>query len=257
MVLGAGRRDDREQRGVDAVRARGQDAELAALLAARGEEAPGALEVVAADHAAQDAAGRYGRAVVGHHQRDLTGRHHDQRRPLHGVGPRPEPEVQAGGQRVRLVAGLALQGDEAAAGQRGPGEALDDDTDLALADPHEAQQRPGQQRGRDQREEQVEDVRPEGRHGRLRWVRRATPAGSARTGRPRRVRRGSGAHEGRSLRLRLHSLWILGKRGATDHPAPCTMGWYCGYTVKGYTKDPREVPGGPSPVPLGPLKLER
>src|SRR5262249_25289640 len=47
VVIRRVRRDDREQRGVDAIRASGQDAQLAAFFAAVGQELPGVLEIVA------------------------------------------------------------------------------------------------------------------------------------------------------------------------------------------------------------------
>ena len=52
------RRDDGEQRGVDAIGARGENAELAAFLAAVEQELARVLEVVAIDDFAQDALGR-------------------------------------------------------------------------------------------------------------------------------------------------------------------------------------------------------
>ena len=55
VFLRIGRRDHREQRGVDAIGAGGEDAELAAFLAAVEQELARILEVVAIDDPAQDA----------------------------------------------------------------------------------------------------------------------------------------------------------------------------------------------------------
>jgi hypothetical protein len=70
--------DDVEQRRVDAIGARGQDRELAALLAAPGEERARVLEGVAADGPSQDPLAGHGLAVRGHHQPDLALRDHGQ-----------------------------------------------------------------------------------------------------------------------------------------------------------------------------------
>ena len=79
VFLRVRRRDDGEQRRVDAVRARGQNAELPAFLAAVDQELARVLEVVAIDDLAQDAFGRDRRAVRGHHQRDFALRHNRDR----------------------------------------------------------------------------------------------------------------------------------------------------------------------------------
>jgi hypothetical protein len=143
--------DDVEQRGVDAIRARGDDRELAALLAAPGEERARVLERVAGDRTAQDPLAAHGLAVGGHDQPDLTLRDHRHRRLGDGVLPLPVCEVHAGRERLGLVAGLAVEGDQPSDGQRPVRELLDHDADLPLADHHHSPpQRRGQQHEHDQ-----------------------------------------------------------------------------------------------------------
>ncbi len=134
------RRDNLEERAVDAVRAGGEDRELAALFAAAEEEFARVLEVVALDHAAEDAAGRNRRARGGNHERDLAGRDDHDGRFDHAELPEEVAEVQPGRERFGLVTGLAVERDELSGGQRARGEFLDDDADLVLANDREAEE---------------------------------------------------------------------------------------------------------------------
>jgi hypothetical protein len=67
----------REEGSVDAISARGEDADLTALFASVDQELAGVLEVIAFDRLAQDALGRNWRAVRGNHKRQLSLRHRD------------------------------------------------------------------------------------------------------------------------------------------------------------------------------------
>lgn len=143
MLLRAARVDHAEQRGIDAVRPGGQHRELAALLAAVGEERPRVLEVVATHRAAEDVIGRDRAAVGRDDQPDLALRDHRHGHLAHAELPRPIPEVEARRERLRLVAGLSLERDQPARRQRAAGELLDHHADLTLAD-HDDAEPPGE-----------------------------------------------------------------------------------------------------------------
>ena len=137
--------DHREQRQVDAIRAGGEDAELASLLAAVHQELASILEIVALDNFAQDALSGNGRAVCRHHQCYLALRHDGHRHLEDPVLPTEITEMQPRSQRVGLEAGLTGQREQAARRQRTGAEFFDDDSDLPLADQNRAQhQRPNQ-----------------------------------------------------------------------------------------------------------------
>ena len=147
------RRHDLEQRRVDAVGARREDAHLAAALAAAAQERLGVLEAVARDLAAEDALGGIGRAVGGDDEGDFSRGHDHERHALHLVQPAPEAEVPARREEIGLQAGLTVERDEPAGRQR-PSETLDHETGLAFAD--DAKTR------RDERERGEDDRRPGG-----------------------------------------------------------------------------------------------
>ncbi len=125
--------DDLEERRVDAIGARRDDAHLAAALAAAAQERAGVLEAVALDLAAEDLVGRHRRAVRGDDEGDFSRGDDDERDALHLVEPVPEAEVPARGEEVGLEAGFAVQGDDPAGRQRAT-EALDDETGFPFAD---------------------------------------------------------------------------------------------------------------------------
>ena len=126
------RGDDGEERGIDAIRARCDDAELAAFFAPIFEEGAGVLEVIAHHGMRQDATRRNGCASLGHDEGQLSLRYADHGHFFNMVLHDPEAEMQARGQRVGLVAGLAMQGDDFSRGQVFEGKAFHDDAHLAL-----------------------------------------------------------------------------------------------------------------------------
>ncbi len=99
---------------------------------------PRVLEVVAIDHLSQDALGRNGRAVRGHHQGDFALRHDRHRHFDDPVLPAPVAEMQSRRERVGLITRprrpSAINWPGA---QRAAGEPLDDDAHLPLADQHQ------------------------------------------------------------------------------------------------------------------------
>ena len=139
VVGGVARGDDGEQRLIDAVSARCEYPHLPAFLAAIHQELTPILEVVARGHFAENPLRWNGRAVGGHHQRNLALRHHGHRQLDDFILPAEEPEMQARRQCVRLVTSLARQGNQPSLRQRLRAEFLHDDSDLALADEHRAQ----------------------------------------------------------------------------------------------------------------------
>jgi hypothetical protein len=100
---------DLEERRVDAIGARREDAHLAAALAAAAQELAGVLEAVARDLAAEDLVRRHGRAVRGDDERDFSRGHDHERHALHLVQPVPEAEVPARREQLGLQAGLAVE----------------------------------------------------------------------------------------------------------------------------------------------------
>ena len=115
---------DNERGGVDGVDALAQDGPLAAALAVLGllarpdQKRMGILEVIALDHAGERLARRQRQAVAGVDVTDLSLRHRDQRRHMDAVLPAPVAEVQAAAEEVGLVAGFAVQGNDAAVSDR-------------------------------------------------------------------------------------------------------------------------------------------
>ena len=146
VVCRAPRGDDREQRGVDAVRARREQAELPAFLAAVEQELPRILEFVAIHELAQDVLGRHGRAIRREHQRDLALRHDRDGHLEDAILPRPVTKVQARREGVRLVTGFAVEGDEPSGREAFAGESFDNDPHLAFTD----QDQTGEERQNDQ-----------------------------------------------------------------------------------------------------------
>ena len=105
-----------EQQRVDAPGARRHDGHLQAALAG-GEKGAGILEVIAFHMAGQHAAVRHGQAVAGLDHTDGVVRHDGELDELDLVLPGPQGHVQAGGQRVGLQAGFAVQRHDAAGRQ--------------------------------------------------------------------------------------------------------------------------------------------
>jgi hypothetical protein len=91
---------------------------LAALVAALAEERHGVLEVVALDDLAQRLARLQRRAVAGVDVPDLPLRDRDQRHLVEPELPRPQPQVIAAAQELRLIAGLAVDRDDVPLGDR-------------------------------------------------------------------------------------------------------------------------------------------
>ena len=146
VLHGAGRCDDGEQCSVDAIRSRCEDSELAAFLAAVGEEFPRVLEVIAINDLAEDALGGDRRAVRRKHQRDLALRHDGDRLFDDAILPTPVTEVQSRRERVGLIAGLTTKRDQTAWRKSAPAEPFHDDANLSFLDEHGAEhQRPEQQ----------------------------------------------------------------------------------------------------------------
>ena len=130
--------DHHEDGGVDGIDALAQDPPLPAALAAGFEEADGVLEAVAVDDAAERFGGRQRLAVAGIDVADAAFRNGNQRHLVDGVLPKRIAHEEATAQDFRLEAGLAVEGDDPAIGQRAAGrpEFLDD-PDPAVRDiPH-------------------------------------------------------------------------------------------------------------------------
>jgi hypothetical protein len=156
--------DDLEQRRVDPVGAGGEEPQLAAALAAVAQERLGVLEVITGHLAGQDALGRDAGSVGGHDQRDLPGRNDHHRHAPDLVLPDEQPQVPAGGQQARLVAGLTVEGDQTASGQRGT-KALDHQARFVLTDDPDASEQDEQQDDSNQTEQSYSRrVEQEGKH---------------------------------------------------------------------------------------------
>jgi hypothetical protein len=135
----ARRRDNVEERRVDAVCARRQERDLTAAFTLAAKKRLGILEVVARHLASKHALGRNRAAVGGDDERDLAGLHHDHRHLHDLVPPPPEPEVPSGRQHARLISRFAVERDDFARRERGT-EALDHEASLVLGDHPGAQQ---------------------------------------------------------------------------------------------------------------------
>ena len=156
--------DDLEERGVDAVRAGREKRQLTAALAVIAQERLGVLEVVALDLTGKHALRRDRLAVGGDDERDFTRLDDDDRHLRHLVAPPPETKVPAGRQQARLIAGLALEGDDPSRAERRP-EALDHETGLILLDHPRAQQHHDERREGDRGTRNPDQPR-ERQHGR-------------------------------------------------------------------------------------------
>src|SRR4029079_2607874 len=102
------------------------EAELTATLTAAAQERFRVLEVVARDLPGEHTLVRDRRAVSRHDERDFTGFDDGHRHVDNAIAPAPVSEVPARRQHARLVARLAVAGDDAARRQRGA-ELLDDE----------------------------------------------------------------------------------------------------------------------------------
>jgi hypothetical protein len=91
-----------EERGVDAIRAAGENAELPAFLAAVEQEFPRVLKVVALHALAEDVFRRARRAIGGHDERNFTLLHNRRGNFDHAELPRPITEMQTRRERIRL-----------------------------------------------------------------------------------------------------------------------------------------------------------
>jgi hypothetical protein len=78
------------------------------------QERASILEGIAGHQLRHDASARQRLAVTGLDAADLTRRHGEEFDQIDLVLPRPQPEVQAGGQGVRLVSRFIVQGDDPA-----------------------------------------------------------------------------------------------------------------------------------------------
>ncbi len=127
--------DDGELRGVDRVGAFAQDFPLRSLLAAAEQEAAHILEIrlVVGVVGAKHLRGAERRAVTREHIGDLALSDRDQIRFVNPVHEREE-HVQAAAQHCGLVAGLAVQRDEAAVDRAFRRPQLLDDADLVVRD---------------------------------------------------------------------------------------------------------------------------
>ena len=110
--------DDVEQGDIDGVDALAEDAPLAAFLPFVGEELAGVLEVVALDDFAQGLRRFEVFAAAGEDIADLALLDRDQGELVNGILPAPEAEVNSAAEDVGLIAGLAVQGDDRAFGER-------------------------------------------------------------------------------------------------------------------------------------------
>ncbi len=110
--------DHVEQGDVDGVHAFAEDAPLAALLPAVGEELAGVLEIVAIDDFAQGLRRIEVFAAAGEDIADPALLDCDQRELVNRILPSPEAEVQPAAEDIGLVAGLAMEGDDRAFRQR-------------------------------------------------------------------------------------------------------------------------------------------
>jgi len=119
---------------------------LAPFLAAVGQERARVLEMIAVHDLAEDAFGRNGRAIRRDHERDLALRHHGDGHLGEAILPAPVTEMEAGRERVGLVAGLAVERHQPPRRQRPRAKAFHHDPDLAFLNEHRAEhERPQQQ----------------------------------------------------------------------------------------------------------------
>ncbi len=130
--------DHREQRRVDAIRARGQDAQLTAFFAAVEQELPGVLEIVAIDNFSKDALGGYRCAIGREHQGNFALRHHGDGHFDDPILPAPKTEMQSRRKRLGLIPRFIVQSDQATRFQTASAEPLHDDPDLPFRDQHSA-----------------------------------------------------------------------------------------------------------------------
>jgi hypothetical protein len=98
-----------------------------------GEERISVLEVIARDRPRQDAFRRNRLAVCRHDERNFARLDYDHGHAGNLVLPHPQPEVPAGRQQPRLIAGLAVQRDDASRCERRT-EALDHQPGLVFPD---------------------------------------------------------------------------------------------------------------------------
>ena len=150
VMGGRRRRHDLEQRGVDAVRPRGEEGELAPALAAVLQKRRGVLEAVAHDLAREHAARRDRLAVGGDDERDVTRLHHEHGHAHDAIAPAPDREVPARAQHPGLITGLAVERDHVAGGQL-RAVALDAQTGFVRTDDAESEPRHRHHRGGDRR----------------------------------------------------------------------------------------------------------
>ncbi len=144
---------------VDGVGAFAQHRALRALLAAGLEERARVLEIHHARVARERLVGRQGPAVAGEHIADAALGNGHQGSHMQPVLERHE-EVQAAAQHLGLEAGLAAQGDQAAADRAAPAPQLLDDGDPVVADvPDDAGQAHENDRQNDG--QRRTDIRPE------------------------------------------------------------------------------------------------
>src|SRR5436190_18732511 len=136
MLLGILRCDDSEDRRVNAIGAGGEDVELPAFLPAVEEELARVLEFVAVHDAAENALGRDGGSIGGDDERDFALGHDGHGHFDDSVLPAPIAKMQSGWQRIRLVAGFAIEGNEASRRQIFSRELFHDYTDLPLPNPN-------------------------------------------------------------------------------------------------------------------------
>ncbi len=112
-----GRQLHAEQQRIYPVCAGTHQRHLRTTLTAIGQKGAGVLERVAGNPAGNDPAGRQRLAVTRFHAAHLARRNSQEFHQVNPVLQRPQAEMQARCQRVGLVAGLAIQGNDAAVRQ--------------------------------------------------------------------------------------------------------------------------------------------
>lgn len=120
------------------------DAHLRATLTAVAEEGACILKAVAGDLLGDDAPAGHGITVDGFDKADLPGWNLQKLAEGYSVLPRPQTPMQSRRQRIRLVAGFTLNGDDAARGERfiltEQDKFLGDETDTIVWDDDDAEQ---------------------------------------------------------------------------------------------------------------------
>ena len=126
----------REQQRIDPIGAGRDELHLRPTLSVVLEEGARILEGVTIHLASDDASTRQRLAVASLDTAHLSRRHGEEFNTVHRVLPRPESDMEARRQGIRLIAGLTVQGDDPSvrepAVRAEEGELLDDDADAVV-----------------------------------------------------------------------------------------------------------------------------